>query len=189
MENQSRSCGIVLADGSGCTGTVPTDASLNLCAQHLLAAADEASRDVGVTDLQPRPCLACGSPLGVRYPSGWVCAICEWRHGERPDGDLAPPRLDVVYYIRFGELIKIGTSANPRRRIASLPHDEVLAFERGDRRLEQHRHAQFGSHQLNGGEWFHTHDALLAHIDAVRGGVDPWDTHARWMSALLALRG
>ncbi|TFV99068.1 GIY-YIG nuclease family protein [Orlajensenia leifsoniae] len=189
MESIGRSCGITLSDGSGCSGLVATDAALNLCEHHLLDAADLAARKVGVTDVLPSPCLACGSRLGVSYPSGWLCAICEWRHGESPDGEFPPPRLDVVYYIRFGELIKIGTSANPRRRIASLPHDEVLAFERGDRRLEQRRHAQFASQQVNGGEWFHTHDALLQHIDIVRGGIDPWDAHARWLSALLALRG
>lgn len=176
-----------MPDGTTCAGIVPTDAGLNLCEPHLLAAADEAAATVGVTDLLPGPCPACGSPLGVRYPSGWLCAICEWRYGTAPDGELVPPRLDVVYYIRYGELIKIGTSATPRRRIASLPHDEVLAFERGDRRLEQRRHAQFAARQLNGGEWFHAHDALLQHIDTVRGGVDPWDMHARWLSALIAL--
>ncbi|MEL4318380.1 GIY-YIG nuclease family protein [Leifsonia sp. YIM 134122] len=184
-----RTCGITLHDGSNCSSIVPADAELNLCDQHLLAAADIAAREVGVTDLLPSPCLACGSRLGVHYPSGWLCAVCEWRHGEFPDGELAPPRLDVVYYIRFGGLIKIGTSANPRRRIASLPHDEVLAFERGDRRLEQRRHAQFASQQVNGGEWFHAHEALLRHIEVVRGGIDPWDAHARWLSSLLALRG
>ncbi|WP_082513373.1 MULTISPECIES: GIY-YIG nuclease family protein [unclassified Leifsonia] len=189
MDHPNLHCGIVFRDGSRCSGTAPTDADLNLCDQHLLAAAEVANGENGLTDLLPSPCPACGSPLGVHFPSGWICAVCEWRHGEMPDGELAPPRLDVVYYIRFGDLIKIGTSANPRRRIASLPHDEVLAFERGDRRLERQRHLQFAAHQMNRGEWFQVHDELLTHIATLRGGVDPWDTHGRWLSALLALRG
>ena len=47
--------------------------------------------EFGVTDVLPSPCLACGSRLGVRYPSGWLCAICEWRVGELPDGDDRRP--------------------------------------------------------------------------------------------------
>ncbi|PPG99701.1 ATPase, partial [Rathayibacter sp. AY1H3] len=33
---------------------------------------------------------------------------------------MPPPRVDVVYYIRFGERIKIGTSGNPRQRLHRL---------------------------------------------------------------------
>ena len=118
-------------------------APVNLCTAHLLEAHDWVDREYGVTDLLPGPCLACGSRVGVRYPSGWLCAVCEWRVGELPDDPIADGRVDVVYYLRYGDRIKIGTSANPRRRVASLPHDEVLAFERGGRPLEQRRHAQF----------------------------------------------
>lgn len=50
----------------------------------------------GATDPLPSPCRLCGSRVGVRYPSAWICAICEWRVGEVPDGGLAPPRLDIV---------------------------------------------------------------------------------------------
>ena len=55
-----------------------------------------------------------------------------------PDGDLAPPRVDVVYYLRqrdhVGDRVKIGTTANPRQRLARISHQDLLAFERGDRR-------------------------------------------------------
>jgi hypothetical protein len=79
----------------------------------------------------------------VRYPSGWLCAVCEWKVGDLPDGIVASTRLDVVYYLRAGDRIKIGTSANPRARLAQLSFDDLLAFERGNRTLEQRRHAQF----------------------------------------------
>jgi len=126
----------------------------------------------------------------VRYPSGWLCAVCEWRVGDIPDGELERPQVDVVYYIRYRDQIKIGTSSNPRLRLASLPHDEVLAFERGDRRVEQRRHAQFAEHRFPGTEWFAVHDALLAHIAELRAGVDePWSAYELWMSRALALRG
>ena len=36
----------------------------------------------------------------MRYPSGWVCAVCDWRVGELPDGDMERLRVDIVYYLR-----------------------------------------------------------------------------------------
>ena len=143
-----------------------------------------------MTDLLPSPCLACGSRLGIRYPSGWMCAVCEWRYGETVDAELPPPRVDVVYYLRQGERVKIGTTANPRQRFAAIMHEQVLAFERGDRRLEQRRHAQFAADRFPGSEWFRMSRGLRAHIAMVAHGVDdPWDLYARWMSEAQALRG
>ena len=85
--------------------------------------------------------------------------------------------------------MKIGTTANPRQRLAAIWHDEVLAFERGDRLVERRRHAQFADDRL-GGEWFRLSAAVRDHIAIVAAGVDdPWDAHARWVSAALALRG
>lgn len=181
----------VVSETCGACGR-PADAAagLGLCAVHLLAAHDWVAREVGVTDLLPSPCLACGSRLGVRYPSGWLCAICEWRVGEIPSGESVPPRIDVVYYIRFQDRIKIGTSATPRSRIAALPCDEVLAFEQGARPLEQRRHAQFAADRIGTGEWFRQSDALLEHIAQLSAGVeDPWHRYALWVSSALALRG
>lgn len=72
-------------------------------------------------------------------------------------------------------------------RFASLPHDEVLAFELGDRSVEQRRHAQFARHRFAGTEWFGVHDELLAHIAELRLGVaDPWAQYDRWVSRRLA---
>lgn len=178
-----------------CGMPVEPAAPLALCTAHLLAAYEWVARDTGVTDLLPSPCLACGSRLGVRYPSGWLCAICEWRVGDIPDDDGLPPRVDVVYYLRFSDRIKIGTSGNPRTRIASLPHDDtphhgVLAFERGDRLTEQRRHRQFASHRIPRTEWFEHSDELDRHIAVLSAGVeDPWALYARWRSEAIALRG
>lgn len=172
----------------GCPRSLERGAPLELCTAHLLAAHDWVARDAGVTDALPSPCLLCGSRLGIRYPSGWICAVCEWRLGEVPDRELPPPRVDVVYYIRFGERIKIGTSSNPRSRIAALPHDEVLAFERGGREVEQRRHAQFAALRWPGSEWFRADGELLAHV-ALVGADAPWPKYERWLSQELALRG
>jgi hypothetical protein len=185
-----RECGIVIEGVRRCVEAVEVDAPLNLCPGHLQFAHDWVARDSGVTDVLPAPCLACGSRLGVRYPSGWLCAVCEWKVGEIPDGESVAPRVDVVYYLRFENRIKIGTSVNPRQRFAGIRHDELLAFERGNRLTEQRRHAQFSSHRLGRSEWFLAHDEILAHIDVLRAGVDdPWTQYALWRSQQAALHG
>jgi hypothetical protein len=98
-------------------------------------------------------------------------------------------RVNVVYYLRFRDRIKIGTSGSPRARLSQLRFDELLAFERGDRAVEQKRHTQFASHRFPGSEWFHDHPALSAHIRTLATGVDdPWDSYRRWVSEQLALR-
>jgi hypothetical protein len=179
----AESCNIAGCGAPVAEGPVP------LCEQHLLAAHDWVAREVGITDLLPSPCQACGSRLGVRYPSGWLCAVCEWRVGEVPDEYDEPVRVDVVYYIRFDDRIKIGTSSNPVGRIAALPHHEVLAFERGDRRTERLRHEQFAGHRYAGSEWFRTHRELEQHIAALAEGVtDPWDRYRFWLSQEFARR-
>ncbi len=182
------SCSVAVG-GVPCPDPVHPGAPLQLCLTHLLVAADWVTAEYGQTDALPAPCALCGSRLGVRYPSGWLCAVCEWRVGETVSGELPPPRVDVVYYLRYRDRIKIGTTADPRTRFAALPHDEVLAFERGDRALERRRHAQFAAHRIPRTEWFETNEPLLRHIADLRSGVsDPRALLARWRSEAIALR-
>lgn len=173
-----------------CTSAPQDGAPLELCSEHFALAAEWAGGRDGVTDVLPTPCALCGSRLGVRWPTGWLCAVCEWRHGEPVDGELPPPRLDVVYYLRFRDRVKIGTSAHPRQRLRAIRHDELLAFERGDRAIERRRHEQFASERLGGSEWFSRSAALDAHIRSLsEGSDDPWHLHARWMSEAFARQG
>ncbi|MFF1572376.1 GIY-YIG nuclease family protein [Leifsonia sp. NPDC058292] len=184
-----RSCSVRDGD-SPCGAPVTANAPFDVCTTHLLVAYDWVAAEVGVTDVLPSPCLACGSRVGVRYPSGWVCAMCEWRVGDIPDEQTPDARVDVVYYLRFRDRIKIGTTANPRQRFASLPHDEVLAFELGGRSLEQRRHAQFADHRIPRTEWFELHDELAEHVADLADGVDdPWDRYAFWRSRRLSWNG
>lgn len=181
---------VCLAVSTACGGGVLEHAPLALCERHLAVAAEWAQRQDGVTDALPAACRACGSRLGVRYESAWLCAVCEWRFGDLVDGELPPPRVDVVYYLRFEDRVKIGTTANPRQRFAAIRHDDLLALERGDRSQEHRRHLQFDEERFGTTEWFRLSDALLAHIEGVRAGVaDPWGLHARWVSEAIALRG
>lgn len=159
-----------------------------LCAEHLALAAETRDAGLGFTDLLPAPCRLCGSRTGVRYPSGWACAVCEWPHGETPDGDLPRPRVDVVYYLRYRARVKIGTTANPRQRFAAIRHEAVLALERGDRSLEQRRHREFAEERAGSSEWFALSERLAAHIDVLHGGVDPWDRWRRWVAEATATR-
>lgn len=63
-------------------------------------------------------------------------------------GELEQPRgTSYVYYVRIGEHIKIGYTANVKARLSALrvPLDQLLALEPGGRDEEQARHAQFAS--------------------------------------------
>jgi hypothetical protein len=121
----------------------------------------------------------------VRNSGSLVCASCGWRYGDAPDYDLPLPRVDVVYYVRAGDHLKIGTSSKPRQRFAALRFDELLAFELGDRTVEQARHLEFAA--LRGtGEWFEFRDGLVTHVSRLRAdGPSPWVRYARWVSAAL----
>jgi hypothetical protein len=134
----------------------------------------------------PGPCSLCGGVQGIHTDGVWICAACDWRYGDAPDPDLPLPRVDVVYYIRFDKRVKIGTSRRPRQRLAAIRHDELLAFERGGRAVEQQRHREFAGIR-EGGEWFTYTNELHTHVSALREEGDPWLLYARWLSR--ALRG
>lgn len=103
--------------------------------------------------------------------------------GEIPDAAAPDIRVDVVYYVRYRDSIKIGTSGNPRSRLGQLMFDDLLAFERGGRPTEQKRHRQFAELRLGTSEWFAAGDALLRHVAILRvGDDDPWDQYRRWLS-------
>lgn len=73
------------------------------------------------------------------------------------------PYFPVVYYIRFADRIKIGTTNWLPSRLPELPHDALLGVEPGGRELENERHQQFASLHVTG-EWFRMEPDLLAHI-------------------------
>ena len=171
---------------AGCDCVAALPAVVALCSHHLAVAAE--AHAAGAIDLLPAPCVLCRSRTGVRLPAGWICAVCEWPHGEHPDSDLPPPRVDVVYYLGFGDRVKIGTTTNPRRRFTAIRHERVLAFERGDRRLERRRHAEFAEERAGTSEWFESTERLRTHIDVLAGGVDPWDRWRRWVAEATAIR-
>lgn len=49
----------------------------------------------------------------------------------------------IVYYVRRGDAIKIGTTVNYTQRMRDLMPDEILAVEPGSYSVEHERHQQF----------------------------------------------
>lgn len=99
-----------------------------------------------------------------------------------------PERQGIVYYVRRGELIKIGTTRNPIKRFNALMPDEILAFEPGGSALEAQRHGQFGDSRLTPrSEYFRPSESLKAHIEAVRAKYGP--PNPDWPSVRTIRRG
>lgn len=132
----------------------------------------------------PSPCSLCGHADAVRVATALMCAWCGWRYGDSPDPDLPRPVIEVVYYIRYDRRVKIGTSRRPRQRLSSIRHEELLAFERGGRDVEQARHREFAEAR-EGGEWFTLTPVLETHIAGLRAEGEPWQLYARWVSSAL----
>lgn len=102
----------------------------------------------------------------------------------RRPGDPVPAELvadpasadSVVYYVRIGQHIKIGTTTNlpARLRSLSIDHDSglLLATEPGGRKLEAHRHAEFVEDRLlMDRELFRPSQRLRNHIAALTSGT------------------
>jgi hypothetical protein len=80
-----------------------------------------------------------------------------------PPPPPAPPRQGHVYFIRFGQRVKIGFTTNWRRRLSALPYDEILALMPGTMLDEKRCHAAF-AHLRDVGEWFRVAPDLLAFV-------------------------
>lgn len=81
-------------------------------------------------------------------------------YGDAPGG--------VVYYIRRGEYVKIGTTTNIRNRMRDLMPDEILAVEPGSYDLESTLHATFAEIRLSPSmEYFRLTEELRRHVAAV----------------------
>ncbi len=74
---------------------------------------------------------------------------------------------NVVYYMRIGNRVKIGTSGNLVGRLEAINPEQLMAVERGDYRVEGERHRQFARLRVHG-EWFRLEGELVDHIEAVR---------------------
>lgn len=102
---------------------------------------------------EPRPERVIGEPRDAKAPA-WL-------------GHIPSSRESVVYYVRVGNRVKIGTTTNLRRRLAILAPEEVLATEPGNTAQERSRHVQFRALRTVG-EWFRYEEPLVSHIEKLR---------------------
>lgn len=96
--------------------------------------------------------------------------------------EIVAPRTGCVYYLRFGDRIKIGTTVNLPQRLKGIFHDEVLAVEQGGYQLESRRHSQFAGSLVKGQrEWFYLTPDLRLHINTLRSqNGEPIAAAERW---------
>ncbi|MGW1532313.1 GIY-YIG nuclease family protein [Streptomyces aureus] len=79
---------------------------------------------------------------------------------------LTAAHAPVVYFLRNGSRVKIGTTRNLRRRIAGLAlrPDDAIRVEHGGVDYEQSLHARFDVHRVGNTEWFELRDDLAAYL-------------------------
>lgn len=76
---------------------------------------------------------------------------------------------DVVYYVQVGDLIKVGTTSDMKRRLRAYPPNAVvLATETGSFLRETERVEEFAEYLAGRREWFHPGPRLMAHITELR---------------------
>ncbi|WP_063739300.1 GIY-YIG nuclease family protein [Streptomyces iakyrus] len=72
----------------------------------------------------------------------------------------------VVYFLRNGTRVKIGTTQNLRRRIdvLALRPDDLVRVEHGGQQHEQALHARFTAHRVSNTEWFELRGELADYV-------------------------
>jgi hypothetical protein len=74
----------------------------------------------------------------------------------------------IVYYVRVGEMVKIGTTVNLARRMPEVGASGALAVEPGDANRESERHRQFAELRRPKTELFSLDHGLAGHIAEIR---------------------
>lgn len=110
----------------------------------------------------------------IRAAFGYYLRRAEDDHSAKVERD--PYEADKtngwVYFIRFGDLVKIGWSRTPENRFNVLQPDAVLHHQPGTRQDEARLHAAF-AHLLepdHGREYFRAEPDLIAFINALHAG-------------------
>jgi hypothetical protein len=84
----------------------------------------------------------------------------------RPPPSVKQPKAGNVYFLRFGNRIKVGYTTDPTRRFLELPHDEVIGVIPGTRDDETAWHRLLGDYRTVG-EWFRAEPEVLDMISQV----------------------
>jgi hypothetical protein len=164
-----RLCQLTQTNSKDCRREVPVDFPMDLCEMHALMTVAVMLERGG----------AAVKRVKSMYDTSYVRRVS--RGEEKPrDVQFLKGRPTVVYYLRFGDHVKIGTSRNLLRRLSALQYHEVLAIEPGDRLHERLRHSQFESNRSQG-EWFELDADLedhVAHIKETYG--EPFQAWKKW---------
>lgn len=73
----------------------------------------------------------------------------------------------LVYFVRHGDVVKIGTTQDLTQRLTAIPYDELLATIPGGPDVEGQWHRRF-AHLRTRGEWFRDAPELRDAIAAAR---------------------
>jgi hypothetical protein len=78
------------------------------------------------------------------------------------------PRMSVVYFVRNGDQVKIGTTVNVPARMRALTLDprNVLGTEPGSQRREAELHRRFAKYRIRS-EWFHAAPEILDYASSL----------------------
>lgn len=75
----------------------------------------------------------------------------------------------TIYYLRVGDLVKVGYSADLTQRMKQYPpHAVLLAQHPGTRETERDMHQKLATKLAKGREWFKTCPEVEAHIETVK---------------------
>lgn len=92
------------------------------------------------------------------------------REDPKPDyhDDSTP---GAVYFIRKGDLLKIGWTSNIAQRFGHLSPDAVFHVEAGTRADEANYHSRFKEHLKEGREWFACNGDTMHIVDSIQRGA------------------
>jgi hypothetical protein len=74
---------------------------------------------------------------------------------------------ELVYYMRIGNRVKIGTTGNLKSRLSTINPEELMATEPGGRERERARHDQFKELRTHG-EWFRLEEPLVSYMEKLK---------------------
>lgn len=147
-------CTIAMDGGGFCDKPKPVDSPLSLCELHLAQAHLYCADKIANRRDAQRIALAEAEVARVRAAHELALAA------DALDAETVDDEDSVVYYIQFGDRVKIGFSRNLRDRLSALPYDRLIGTEPGGRQVEARRHRQFAEHRISG-EWFHAASEIV----------------------------
>lgn len=150
--------------GIECQYTAVMTAPVALCEEHRIHVALLAVPDILAGALRSVQ----RGESAVAAPEAETEALCDGALPVEVGVHLGGTHLPVVYFIANGDRVKIGTSVNTAKRVATLAlqRSDVLLLLRGGPMLERALHRRFGAHRIDSTEWFALAEEVRAYIAA-----------------------